>query len=282
MYSRNIEGKTPFHTFFRETNRDLLVSYRTTAETTLVDDRGMQLLHYVAWSSKSTIADIESFVTGDGLQQNAKDDQGRSALFLAAEKGNLEILTYLLRLPNRPRLTDTDVNGLSLMHYAVRSRRVQTIDLLSQHGCSSQIVDKTGQTALHHAVKRKNLEAVKRLLTLDGSRNLSRQDNKDQTPLDLALNISPENDIAAYLSSLMSASRDAFGTMDDTLIPRGEVKSSGTWRMGITGLSPRVAVRSNIWRTLAVAAALVVLLYYYELSLRNGQYECQRWDTFPG
>ena len=260
MCSRNIEGRTPFHTFFRATNRDLFASYRTAAEPTLADDRGMQLLHYVAWSSKSTIADIEPFVTGDSLQQNAKDDQGRSALILAAERGNSEILNYLLSLPNRPRLTNTDVNGLSLLHYAVRSRRVETIDLLLQHGCSSQIVDKTGQTALHHAVNRKNLEAVKRLLTLDGDGYLSRQDNRGRTPLDLALSISPENDITAYLSSLTTPSTNTFDAKDDGSLPSGEVKTSEPWRLGPARLIHQVSVRANNWRVIAVATVLVVLL----------------------
>ena len=140
LCSRNIEGKTPFHTFFRAINRELLASYRTAAETSFVDDRGMQLPHYIAWSSKSSIADIEPFLTGVDLQGYAKDDEGRTVLFFAAERGNIALLQYILNLPNRPHLKDTDVNGMSLMHYAVRSRRVDTIDLLFQHGCSFQIV----------------------------------------------------------------------------------------------------------------------------------------------
>ena len=281
MCSLNDERKTPFHTFFRASNRELIASYRTAAETTLVDDRGRQLHHYIAWSSNSTIADIEPFVTGDALQQNAKDDMGRSALFHAAECGNIEILTYLLDLPHAPRLDDTDDDGLSLMHYAVRSRRVQTIDFLLQRGCSAQIVDNTGQTALHYAVWRQNLEAVKRLLILDGSKCMSIQDNKGRTPLDFALGISRENEIAEYLSSLTASPSNACGAVDDAALAPGEVKTSETWRQSPMRSFHRLSTKSDNWRSLAVAAALVVLLYYYISSLRNGRYECPPWDTLP-
>ena len=48
-------------------------------------------------------------------------------------------------------MSSTDVNGLSLMHYAVRSPRVQILDLLYDHGCSIQVVDKKKQTPTYPA-----------------------------------------------------------------------------------------------------------------------------------
>ena len=89
------------------------------------------------------------------------------------------------------------------MHYAVRSRRVQTIDLLYQHGCSIHMVDKCGQTVLHHAVKRKNLDAVRRLLLLDGSSFGDKKDRNGRTPLDMAIS----NNQAALIELLRSVSR---------------------------------------------------------------------------
>ena len=84
LYSQNAEGKTPLHTFFRDTNRELLACYRLEAESTIIDERGMHLLHYIAWSSISTVADIEPFLVGADSPKYAKDDQGRSVLFFAA------------------------------------------------------------------------------------------------------------------------------------------------------------------------------------------------------
>ena len=270
MCSLNDEGKTPFHTFFRDSHRELFASYRTAAESMVIDDREMQLHHYIAWSSRATIADIEPFL-GDDLQQCAKDDNGRTALFYAAECGNIEILTYLLGLPHAPSLVDTDFEGKSLIHYAVksRSRCVETIDFLLQHGCNAHIVAKNGRTALHYAVWKYNLEGVKKLLTVDCSRHLSWRDNDGRTPLDLALSSSYGDDIAAYLSSLTTSSTKTFDAIDDGSILSGEVKTSRPWRLSPARLIDRVSVRSNSWRGPIVAAAVAVLFYYYYLSQWN-------------
>lgn len=196
-----MDGKTPFHTIFRETNRELLACSYEAVETKLVDDRGMHLLHYFVWSCKSTVADIRPFLSSDASYIFAKDHEGRSVLFFAAERGNFAVLDQLLNMPKRPDLSDTDVNGLSLMHYAVRSRRIQTIEILYHHGCSTQAVDKDKQTVLHHAAKKGNLEAIKQLVLLDSTSLLDRMDNRGRTPLDLA-ETTNKIDVVAYLKSI--------------------------------------------------------------------------------
>lgn len=186
MSIRNADGKTPFHTFFRESNRTLFSSYRNVLEVDIQDDQGLVLLHYIAWSSKSKVTDIQQLISADISRAFTRDNEGRSLLFFAAERGNLEILEYILSLPKRPELTDTDSRGMSLMHYAIRSKRVDAIKLLYNSGCPACIVDYSQQTALHHAVKRGNLEAIKRLLLLDGHDLLAYEDSHGRTPLDFA------------------------------------------------------------------------------------------------
>lgn len=186
MSIRNADGKTPLHTFFRESNRTLFASYKDDLEVDVQDNEGLVLVHYIAWSSKSRVTDMQHLISADTSRAITKDNEGRSLLFFAAERGNLEILEYLLSLPKRPELTDTDSRGMSLMHYAIRSKRVHAINLLYDSGCPAHIADNSQQTALHHAVKRGNLEAVKRLLLLDGHDLLAYKDDHGRTPLDLA------------------------------------------------------------------------------------------------
>lgn len=257
LCSRNIEGKTPFHTFFRDINRELLASYRTAAETSLIDDRGMQLLHYIAWSSKSSVADIKPFLTGVDLQGYAKDDEGRSVLFFAAERGNIALLRYILNLPNRPHLEDTDANGLSLMHYAVRSRRVGTIDILSQHGCSFEIVDKNRQTALHHAVKRKNLEATKRLLSFDNSRLLDWKDINGRTPFDLAVRTKEK----AIIECLASTPSSLSNIPKETNLPFCDLEATAatTLPQAMTQRIYRSIFKLGVWQVSFVAIVLALL-----------------------
>ena len=253
--TRNIEGKTPFHTFFREINRELLAFTHTTLETAISDDRGMHILHHFAWTCKSTIADIQPVLASDGSNVFVKDHEGRSVLFFTAERGNFTVLDYFLQLPERPNMSSTDVNGLSLMHYAVRSPRVQIVDRLYHHGCSIQVVEKKKQTLFHHAVKRGNLEAIKRFLLIDESNSLlENADSQVQTPLDLAESIN-DAAIIAYLEPLMPASSQS----ED--VSRGLPYSSNS--LDVPELRHfsihyfyQATSKWNFWKTLAMTAIL--------------------------
>lgn len=256
--TRNIEGKTPFHAFFRESNRELLAHSHEVIESAIVDDRGMHLLHYAAWSCKSTVTDIQPLLSTNVLDVFAKDHEGRSALFFAAERGNLAVLDHLLLLPDRPDLTDTDINGLSVMHYAVRSRRVQAIDRLYHNGCSIHATDKHKQTVLHHAVKRRNLEAVKRIVLLDGNEMLKSTDNRNRTPLDLARNMN-EPAVVAYLATVSS-------TPDDAACDAGklgccsEEREIATLHQPLVHWIRQIIPRSKVWLILAI---VIILIYAF-------------------
>lgn len=113
---RNADGKTPLHTFFRESNRTLFARYKDSLEIDVQDNQGLVLLHYIAWSSKSKATDIQQLISADVSRAVTKDNESRSLLFFAAERGNLEILEYIVSLPKRPGLNDTDSHGTSLMH----------------------------------------------------------------------------------------------------------------------------------------------------------------------
>lgn len=158
----------------------------------------MHLFHYIAWSSKSTVADIQPSLSEGRSNIFAKDCEGRSVLFFAAERGNLGLLEYFLKLQKRPNFSDADINGLSLMHYAIRSKRVDAIDILHEHGYSVSALDQNQQTAMHHAVKWRNLEGVKRLMNLYGKSQLERVDNRGRSPRDLARDTG-EGAMIAYL-----------------------------------------------------------------------------------
>lgn len=63
------------------------------------------------------------------------------------------------------------------------------------------MVDHNQQTVLHHAVKRGNMEAVKRLLLLDGHDLMANEDKHGRTPLELARRGNHEA-IVAYLEAI--------------------------------------------------------------------------------
>ena len=216
----------------------------------------MHLLHYLARSSKSTVADIRPFMAKSASYIFAKDHEGRSVLFFAAERGNLIVLEYLLVLPNRPSLSETDVNGLSLMHYAVKSSRAQTVDVLHNHGCEIDAVDENNQTALHHAVRMGNLEGAKRLLALNGHKLLEVADVCGLTPLGLAVSVK-ELDLAAYLRSI---SPTLSGTMSNSgnMVFLCKLHRLSNPRFSARNWSNHLVFKSHFWHSVGILAVLTV------------------------
>lgn len=119
-----IEGKTPLHTFFRETNRKLFTFAR------------LEHLRRQWWITEAWIC----FTTFPGpanplwqiynlswqIPQStfwSKDHEERSSLFLTADRGKIAVLKNRLKLSGKFNLSDTDVNELSMMHINDASRR---------------------------------------------------------------------------------------------------------------------------------------------------------------
>ncbi|MCJ1251625.1 hypothetical protein MMC30_008860 [Trapelia coarctata] len=184
--NRGADGRTPTHTYPNETVRRVLLCHGKFLEASIRDCQGMTSVHYLAWSSKTTVADIQVILAGDPSCLSIKDNGGRSILHFAAQRGNCSLLRYVLSLPNTPSLCDADVEGKTVMHYAVESKRIQTIDLVYKHGGNISAIDKQGRTALHIAAMKGNMEAVKRVLQLGGSEQLLRRDLARCTPAQLA------------------------------------------------------------------------------------------------
>ncbi|KAF2465666.1 ankyrin repeat protein, partial [Lindgomyces ingoldianus] len=88
---------------------------------------------------------------------------GRSVMHLALYRGNLALVDYFLKMQNRPAMLP-DWHGRTVLHYAVESRRTQTIEMLRLSGFDLHETDQDGRTALHYAASKGNLDAVKRLL----------------------------------------------------------------------------------------------------------------------
>ena len=150
------------------------------------DDRGMTILHYTAWTSRSTRSDVDRYLKGDRINSLAKDNMGRSILHLAAQRGNLDLMRYFLGQSFSTALQLPDSSGRTLMHFATESSRVEALNILFQHGFDVHAADERGRTVLHHAAAKGNVEAAKRLLQLGAQRDLLATDNDNMTPARLA------------------------------------------------------------------------------------------------
>ena len=157
-----MEGKTPCHTFFNPVVGQILLSHREEIRDLLASDhKGMNIFHYASWSSKSDAQHIFACVTPDDSHSiSAQDSLGRTMLHLASQRGNVPLIQSLLKLPFKIEIDLLDKKGQTALHYAVHSKRVDTISTLIAAGANIHAVDSQGKTPLDHARERHNLLAI--------------------------------------------------------------------------------------------------------------------------
>jgi ankyrin repeat protein len=129
----------------------------------------------------------------DGASLHAEYSDRSSPLHLAAQRGNVGIVAYLLSLYENKnvRIMMRDHRGRTVLHHAVESARAaQTIATLRSFLPRETIhtYDNIGRSPLHHAVYYDNLPAVETLLSLKicAVEELARVDHAGLTPLDVA------------------------------------------------------------------------------------------------
>lgn len=203
---QNLNGQTPLHTFFNPASQQLIQYHCDDLDITLQDYRGMTITHYVSWSKSATSLDILRCVKDSTTYLDDRDEKGRKPLHLALQRGNLELIHYLLGQPNLslPLTTigsQSDWHGRTLLHYATESRRTEAVDILLGKGFDIHAADSEGRTVLHHAAAKGNLDAVKKLLKAGAASDLSALDKDARTPLQVAA-LCEEDDVVGYLESL--------------------------------------------------------------------------------
>lgn len=193
-------GRTPLHYFFNKASQNIIEFHQDELDKAVEDFRGMTIAHYVAWSKTATTADILRCLTDKTSAIENTDEEGRTIMHLALQRGNLALVEHMLHLPNPPVLRP-DLNGRTPLHYATESRRVETIDMLLSKGVDLHARDLKGRSALHHAASQGKLDAVKRLLILGASNDLVALDNGSRTPLQLAM-LEKRDSVVNYLKPL--------------------------------------------------------------------------------
>lgn len=136
-------------------------------------------LHTLALSGQIPFIDQ---LLENGLDINAVDKDGLTALHKAIIGKNETVISHLLRKGASPNVQDRD--GATPLHYAVEVGVIQTVKLLIKYNVDVNVADNEGWTPLHVAVQSRNRDITKVLL-ITGSDKTRR--NKDgRTPLDLS------------------------------------------------------------------------------------------------
>ena len=131
------------------------------------------------------IRGIEQELRRDPALSNLKDESDQTPLFYAIGYSNTEVTRLLLAAGADPNWVADASYGISPIHQAGRGRKNHSatfIDLLVERSANLDAQDKGGVTALHMAVRDRDLAAVTRLLEHGADPNIEDRGRKS-TPL---------------------------------------------------------------------------------------------------
>ena len=185
LNNSSTDGSSPLHTFFNEVIGKVIQCHGKYLEANRKNSMGRTALHYLAWSSRSTIRDAKAYLS-DVSSLITQDDDGRTPLHFAARRGNLELAEHFLTLIPSDKMNQADCNGRTAFHYATESRRVGILDVLNRGGMDIFRKDRQRRSVLHQAAFHGNAEAVKRVLAIAGEQELGVKDIDGRTPFQLA------------------------------------------------------------------------------------------------
>jgi ankyrin repeat protein len=264
----DVEGKTPCHTFFNSTTGQLFLSMREEVRNIItLDNNGMSIAHYAAWSSHSQPSHLLSCIEADDINSFLiRDHLGRSILHFAAQRGNLALLQYVLSLPFRLDVNCKDVFGQTSLHYATESRRVQAIDLLLTSGAKIDAVDLRGRSPMHRAASKNNTSAIDCIIRYTGIEEVARLDFEGNSPAQVA-HAFGSKEAAEHLNGLCNESlRSRQPESPHTL--RNNVTGPQRWTLGIEEVLRNIR-RVITWRSLWSGSFIVVVMWFVLASDRS-------------
>ena len=209
---KNKKGETPLHLAKTIDTVQLLI--KKGANINAKDIQGRTPLYNI---NRLYLESIK-FLIEKGADLNSKDYNGNTVLHLASDSSFLEVIKILIK--NKANVNIKNKKEESPLHYAVRTGALESISLLIDAGAdiNSQnkkgetalmiqndlkitelllknnvdvnIKDNSGQTALHHSIKKEKSEVISLLLEKGADVNI--QDNKGSTPLHKVLSLYEE------------------------------------------------------------------------------------------
>ena len=129
--------------------------------------------------NRNDFAKVRELIENDKLLVSTRNDKQETALSLAANKGNLEIVSYLVE-------NGSDVNARNLssntpLYIAARRGHTEIVKYLIGHDAVVNAYCESGHTPLHAAVSSKKPETVKCLL--EHGANANALDDQGEPPL---------------------------------------------------------------------------------------------------
>jgi hypothetical protein len=141
---------------------------------------GMSPLHAAVETGN---IEIVQYLLDSGAKTNVRDYEKRTPLMMIDEDANTEILDLLFRYGAKIQLVDKAGNSV-LHHFAESDDDEEIIRLLVTHGAAVNAINKEGETALMIAAKNGNGKDVKALL--ESGADATKQNSEGKTAWDFA------------------------------------------------------------------------------------------------
>jgi ankyrin repeat protein len=160
----NAEGQSPLHTFPTKASEQILSREDASIDIAAEDNHGMTILHYAAWSSKTSVDSFRRAHERSGIDLESVDREGRSVLHLSCQRGNLAVIKYIIETSKYANLRARDYKGRTVLHYAILSRRVvEIISILGSKASDLWECDCQGISVLEYARRAKSTAVIKAL-----------------------------------------------------------------------------------------------------------------------
>ena len=159
-------------------------------DVTIQDAQSRTCLHMIRYSECEGRAYIARILKKGG-DFNIRNNEGETAVHLAARGGDHESLEVFLRNQADPLMFDS--HGRNLVHLACAgragSKSIRAIQVLLEHSADPALIlstDHEGQTCLHYAVREfANVDIL--MLLIDRGVRINHIDNRGRSPLMIAI-----------------------------------------------------------------------------------------------
>jgi ankyrin repeat protein len=139
---------------------------------------------FLTATEQGSLANVKTCIAA-GVNVEAKDNNGGTALFYASRYGHLEIVQYLLQNGNANVEAKTN-GGMTALHWASDNGDLKVVQYLLQNGNANvEAKSNNGWTALHLASNKGHLEIVQYLLQ-NGNAHVEAKNNDGWTALHFA------------------------------------------------------------------------------------------------
>jgi serine/threonine-protein phosphatase 6 regulatory ankyrin repeat subunit A/serine/threonine-protein phosphatase 6 regulatory ankyrin repeat subunit B len=147
----------------------------------IVDNKGNSILHYAAIGQNEALVKYIVNCTPKDVR-NAKNNDGNTAMHIAATKGNIEIVSILFKRNCIPNIRN--ILGELPIHKAAAQGNAAVVEFMLGNKIAVTEADNRGNTILHLAALHGHYEIVKMIVNKD---NVNLQNSKRNTPLHLAV-----------------------------------------------------------------------------------------------